>query len=100
MARLFICKFVAPDNVAIEILVRGLAATSTGTPPAAAAAAAAVTPSPLHGCSVHDCFSGLSGCGSLPQRRPRGKAVNGFCLHWCAIRSLRFGGFHANAEKQ
>jgi hypothetical protein len=72
MARLFRCKFVAPDNVAIEILVRGLAAT--GTPAAvaaAAAAAAAVTPPPLHCCSVHDCFGGLSSCGRLPQHRPR-----------------------------
>ncbi len=23
-----------------------------------------------------------SGCGPVPQRLPRGKAVNGFCLHW------------------
>jgi hypothetical protein len=93
-----ICR---PDNVAIEILVRGL--TATGMPAAAAAvaaAAAAVTPLPLHGCSVQYCFSGLSGCGRPPPRRRRGKAVNGFFLHWCAFRSLRFGGFHASAAQQ
>jgi hypothetical protein len=42
MARLCRCKFVSPDNVATEILVRGL--VTTGTPAATpAAAAAAVT---------------------------------------------------------
>ncbi len=71
-------------------------ATGTQAAAAAAAAAAAVTPPPLHGCSVHDCFGGLSGCGPLPQHRPRGKAVNGFRLHWCAFRSLLFGSFHVN----
>ena len=48
LARLFRCKFVATDNVTIEILVRGLEAAAT---PAAAAAAAAATPLPLHCCS-------------------------------------------------
>jgi hypothetical protein len=46
------------------------------------------------GCSVHNCFGGL--CGPLPQRRPRGKVVNGFCLHWCAFRPLRFGSLYAS----
>ncbi len=80
LARLFRCKFDAPDNVTIEILVRSLAAA--GMP----VVAAVVTP-PLHGCSVHGCSGGP--CGPL-QRRPRGQVtvVNGFCLNWCAFQPL------------
>jgi hypothetical protein len=47
MARLFRCKFVAPDNVAIEILVRGLAAATP--PPHALLLRARLLQRPLRG---------------------------------------------------